>query len=129
MDCEVVIPKEPSEECPKGAALLKTRRDFAFVAEDPRQGFAECCAQAAKNHRLVRLPAKVTVIGRYSQEDGELRVLQGRHQLLESWIGHRLTRNDLEARDSRSQRRSTARRLTMQGRYSEAWRIDKRLGL
>ena len=129
MDYEVVIPEEPTEELPKGAAILRTRTHYGFIAHDPRERFGEACAQAARQHRLVKLPASVKTIGHYNETDGELRVMQGRIQLLEAWIGRRMSRDELEARENRSTRRNQARRLLRQGRIAEAWMIDRRLGL
>jgi hypothetical protein len=130
MDYEVIIPEVPSDEIPMGAAVLRTRGPYGFVATAPRPhaGFAEACAQALRVRRLVRLPEGCTTVGRFYEHDGELRVLRGHHDALERWMSRRLSRNDLEARDSLQQRRAEARSLAVRGRLTEAWALDRRLG-
>jgi hypothetical protein len=113
-----------------GAAVLRTRGSYGLLAVPPREhaGFAEACAQAVRVKRLVRLPEGCTTVARFYEHDGELRVLRGRHDALESWLRRRLSRNDLEARDSLQSRRAEARNLALRGRLTEAWALDRRLG-
>jgi len=125
----VLVPEEPTEQVLKGAALLEVRGDRGLVFYSRQEGFAELCAQAARGGRLVPLPENCSEAGVYDEQDGEMRLNQRNVQLLERWVGHRISRSDLEARDNRSSRRAQARRLTMQGRTAEAFMIDRRFGL
>jgi hypothetical protein len=126
----VLVPSEPSELIPKGAALLQLRRGEGVVYLARGDSFAECCANARTRGRVVAIPEDAVEVGIFEEGDGELRLGHGSGvAALERWLGHRVYRNDLEARDNRSDRRARARRLTMQGRTAEAFLIDRRLGL
>jgi len=125
----VLVPEEPTDEILRGAALLEVRGGRGLVFYARSEGFAELCARAARDGRLVPLPEGCAEVGVYEEQDGELRLNHRNTQLLERWVGHRVSRSDLEARDNRSSRRAQARRLTMQGRTAEAFMLDRRLGL
>lgn len=126
----ILVPAEPSAAIPRGAAVLEHRRapgaQGRFYAG--RDQFGELCAQAARQGRLVALPAGWTEVGFYDEVDGELRAHNRGIALLEQWLGRRVSRGDLEARDNRAVRRARARRLTTEGRIAEAARLDPRLG-
>jgi hypothetical protein len=128
----VLVPAEPSDAIPRGAAVLEYRR-HAHGAHGRiyagRDQYGELCAQAARRGRLVGLPDGCTEVGFYDDIDGELRAHQRGLAVLERWLGRRVTRSDLEARENRSSRRAEARRLFFQGRFAEAARIDPRMGL
>jgi hypothetical protein len=93
------------------------------------ESFAENCAQAVRRGRVVAIPAGSTLVGYFDEGDGELRPDPRGLAVLEKWLGKRVYRNDLVARDNRADRRSQARRLLMQGRTVEAFRLDRRGGL
>lgn len=123
----VLVPPEATEEIPQGAALLEVQRGTGFVFFSPDESFAESCTQAVKRGRTVLVPENSRLAGVFSEHDGELHLQDA--QLLEKWIGRRIWRNELEARDNRSERHRRARRLMMQGQVAEAFRIDPRGGL
>jgi hypothetical protein len=125
----VLVPSEPTAEIPKGAALIEVGRGRGMMCHAPREPFAESCAQALRQGRLVELPEGCVEAGVFDEHDGELRLSHHAHGALDSWLGHRLSRSDLEARDCRSDRRARARRLTFEGRRAEAFLLDRRLGL
>jgi hypothetical protein len=122
----VLVPKEPTQEIPRGAALLETARGRGTMFLGRNQ-FGERCAKAIRQGRRVAIPADCIEIGSYEATDGELRALN--IAALEAWLGRRVSRSDLEALDNRATRRHRARRLYMQGRYAEAQRLDLRMGL
>jgi hypothetical protein len=133
MRYRVLAPAEPSDAIPRGAAVLEHRRcaqgaAYARVYAG-RDRFGELCAQAAQRGRLVALPEDCAEIGYYDAIDGELHLQRHQVATLAGWLGHPVSRNDLEARDNRTVRRHRARRLFYQGRYVEAARIDRRMGL
>jgi hypothetical protein len=94
-----------------------------------REPFGERCAQAIQHGRRVALPDGCVEVGYYDSLDGELRAHRHGITALARWLGHPVSRGDLEARDNRSERRSRARQLLYQGRFAEAARIDPRMGL
>jgi hypothetical protein len=49
-----------------------------------------------------RPPQKCEEVGLYDEHNGELRLSQRGASLLEAWIGRRLSRDELEARDNRT---------------------------
>lgn len=123
----VLLPSEASEAVPRGAALLEVRRGVGLVFNS-RESFAERCAQALLEGRRVAIPAGCVEVGYYDAADGELR---GHHQgilALERWLGRRVSRGDLEARENRTERRRRARSLYIQGRHREAAALDRRMG-
>ena len=124
----VFVPAAPTETIPKGAALLEAGRGRAMMFHDPREPFAERCAKAISYGRIIALPEDCTEVGFYDEYAGELNPTPRGLHVLESWIGQRAYRGDLEARDNRTNRRSQARRLMMQGRSAEAYRLDRRFG-
>jgi hypothetical protein len=109
----VLVPKEPTQEIPRGAALLEAARARGWVFVG-RQQFGELCAKAARQGRHVAIPAGCTEIGAYEATDGELRA--SNVAALEEWLARRVSRSDVEALDNRTTRRHRARRLFMQGR-------------
>ena len=129
----VIIPKDyqPRDLIPKGAALLELVQGRAICYFEHNASFADRCQAAARGQgRIVKLDFETTYVGTYDDTAGELRP-DARYgaSLLEKWYGRRVYRNDLEAKDNRNDRRAQARRLMMQGRTAEAYRLDKRLGL
>jgi hypothetical protein len=128
----VLVPAEPTDATPRGAAVLEYSgrgRGAAYGRVYAGRGqFGELCAQAARRGRLVALPDGCTEVGFYDEVDGELRAHYGGIVLLEQWLGRRVSHGDLEARDNRAARRARARRLTCEGRFAEAARLDPRLG-
>jgi hypothetical protein len=133
MRYRVLVPAEPSDAIPRGAAILEYRRrahgaTYGRVYAGPDQ-FGELCAQAARQGRVLALPDDCAEVGFYDEVDGELRAHDRGIALLERWLGRRMYRGDLEARDNRSARRARARRLLFQGRFAEAAKLDRRLGL
>jgi hypothetical protein len=133
MRYRVLVPADPSEAIPRGAAVLEdSRRAHARThgrVYAGRDQYGELCAQAAQHGRLVALPEGCAEVGYYDAIDGELRAHRSGLAALERWLGRRVHRGDLEARDNRTTRRAEARRLLFQGRIVEAAKIDPRLGL
>ena len=129
MPYRVLVPNEASETVPQAAALLEVRHGQAVVCRLRGESFAENCAQAVRRGRVVAIPAGSTLVGYFDEGDGELRPDPRGLAVLEKWLGKRVYRNDLVARDNRADRRSQARRLLMQGRTVEAFRLDRRGGL
>lgn len=133
MRYRVLVPAEPSDAIPRGAAVLEYRRGARGSAYGRmyagRDQYGELCAQAARHGRLVALPDGCTEVGYYDETDGELRAHNRGLAALERWLGRRVHRDDLEARENRSARRAEARRLLFQGRIAEAASIDPHLGL
>jgi hypothetical protein len=124
----IVVPAEPGEGIPQGAAVVRTGRGAFLAYSDPHVPFGERCAQAIRCGRPVQVTGG-TEIGWFDDFEGEIRLNQRGAAVLAPWIGHPVYRNDLTARDNRADRRARARRLTMQGRLAEAYRLDRRLGL
>lgn len=124
----IVVPEEPGEDIPKGAAVVRAGQGAFLMYSDPLVPFGERCAQAVRRGRPVQV-AGAAEIGWFDEFEGEVRLNRRGAALLAPWIGHPPYRNDLTARDNRTDRRNRARRLTMQGRLAEAWMIDRRLGL
>lgn len=60
----------------------------------------ELCAQAALHGRVMALPDGCTEVGYYEAVDGELRAHRQGLVVLERWLGRRVHRGDLEARDN-----------------------------
>jgi hypothetical protein len=124
----VVIPVAPADATPQGAAVIAAGRGVFLVYANPAVPFGERCAQAIRQGR--RVPVAETIeIGWFDESEGEVHLGRQGAMHLRGWLGRPVYRNDLQARNNRMQRRSQARRLAMQGRIAEAWRIDKRLGL
>jgi hypothetical protein len=126
MRYRVLVPKAPTGEVPRGAALLEARRGRGRVFTG-REQFGELCARAARRGRWVALPEGCVEVGWYEAADGQLRTRKV--AVLEEWLGRRVYREDFEALDNRMVRRGRARRLFLQGRYAEAQKIDPRMGL
>lgn len=129
MAFRVLVPAHPTADIPAGAAMLEVSRGRALLLHAPRLPFAEACAQAVKRGRLVSVPGNCETGGFFDPERGELRPGQRGIHPLEAWVGKRLYRSDLDARENATQRRAQARRLLMQGRTADAYRIDRRFGL
>ena len=126
----VVVPKAPTDAIPRGAAILEHGRGSALVfGGTSRERFGERCAQAVRHGQLIRLPGGCVEVGHYEATDGEIRLRYGGALVLARWLGHPVSRGDLEARDNRADRRRRARQLFYQGRHAEAARIDPRMGL
>jgi hypothetical protein len=129
MDHVVVVPAAgPCEGIPKGAAVVAGGRGRFLVSADLEVAFGERCARALGNGRLVAV-AGVIEVGWFDDREGEVRLDPRRAGTLDQWLGHRVYLNDLEALDSRRDRRCQARRLAMRGRTAEAFLLDKGLGL
>lgn len=124
-----LIPPEATEAIPAGAALLEDQRTEGIVALKAEEPFAEQCARAAREGRRVRLPQGCVEVGYYDAIDGELRLHEHRIAFVSAWLGRGVCRDDLQARENRSERRRRARSLLLQGRFLEAARIDRRMGL
>ncbi|HEY5286201.1 MAG TPA: hypothetical protein VIJ50_03750 [Solirubrobacteraceae bacterium] len=132
MRYRVLVPAQPSASIPRGAAVLEHRRRAGAAygrVYSGRDQFGELCAQAARQGRGIALPDGCTEVGFYDEVDGELRAHNRGIALLEHWLGRRVYRGDLEARDNRSAKRARARRLAFEGRIAEAAKLDHRLGL
>lgn len=131
MRYRVLVPAEPSDAIPRGAAIVEYRR-HAHGAHGRvyagRDQYGELCAQAVRRGRVVALPDGCAEVGFYDDVEGELRAHRPGLAVLERWLGRRVSRSDLEARDNRSARRARARRLTFEGRITEAAKLDRRLG-
>lgn len=127
----VLVPEEPSDGVPCGAAVLAYGRDHraALVYHDPREPFGERCARASRQPRPIIVPGASVEVGQYDSIDGEVRLNHHGVHSLGRWIGGRVSRGDLVARENRTDRRHRARALFYQGRYAEAFRIDRRMGL
>jgi hypothetical protein len=106
----VLAPKEPTQEIPRGAALLEVAHGRGQVCAG-RQQFGELCAKAARQGGHVAIPAGCVEIGAYEATDGELRARNV--AALEAWLGRRVSRRDLEPLENRHR----VRWLFMQGRY------------
>jgi hypothetical protein len=52
-------PRHESEHVAKGAAVVEVGRGRVFVYHDLREPFAECCARAHRDGRLVTTPAEM----------------------------------------------------------------------
>jgi hypothetical protein len=125
----VLIPPQATEAIPRGAALLEDGPGRALVCASSAP-LGERCAQAIQQRRHVALPQEGCVeVGYYDSLDGELRAHRHGLEALARWLEHPVSRSDLEARDNRNARRARARRLLYQGRFAEAARIDRRIGL
>jgi hypothetical protein len=72
----VLVPKEPTHEIPRGAALLETARGRGTMFLGRHQ-FGELCAKAIRQGRHVAIPADCIEIGSYEATDGELRARNG----------------------------------------------------
>ncbi len=132
MRYRVLAPAEAGATIPRGAAVLEYRHRAHGAAHGlvyaGRDQFAELCAQAARQGRLVALPDDCQEVGYYDADDGELRAHNRGIAALERWLGRRVNRGDLEARENRSSSRARARRLTFEGRFAEAAKLDRRCG-
>jgi hypothetical protein len=131
MRYRVLVPAEPNDAIPRGAAVLEYRRCARGAAYGRvyagRAQFGELCAQATRHGHRAAIPDSVEV-GYYDATDGLLRAQRPGVAALERWLGRRVYRDDLEALDNRFTRRGQARRLALQGRYAEAARIDPNMG-
>lgn len=127
----VLVPAEPSNAIPRGAAVIEWcragRTAHGRVYAD-REQYGELCSQAIRQGLLVALPDSCTEVGFYDEVDGELRAHDRGLALLERWLGRPVSRGDLEAHETRSTRRAQARRLVLQGRFADAFKIDPRMG-
>lgn len=72
--------------------------------------YGELCAQAIRQGRLLALPDGCAEVGFYDQADGKLHTRRSGIALLERWLGRRVSRNDLHARESQSTPGVPARR-------------------
>lgn len=72
----VLIPEDPSEGIPRGAAVLLHGREHrsVLVSHDPRELFGERCARAARHARRMILPVAAAEVGQYDAVDGEVRL-------------------------------------------------------
>jgi hypothetical protein len=126
----VLVSKEGNGEIPHGTAILAGGRNVILVFHDDREPFGERCAKAAcARPSPISDQRSYTRVGSFDSIDGELRFQPHGAALLSRWLGHPVQAGDLMARDNRSARRHRARRLFYQGRYAEALRIDRRMGL
>ncbi|MGA9315838.1 MAG: hypothetical protein WBV77_14565 [Solirubrobacteraceae bacterium] len=129
MRYRVLVPAEPTDAIPRGAALLEVdRTGYGLVSSGGAQ-FGELCAQALREGRRVAIPEGCVEVGYYDAIYGELHPQPRGVAALESWLGRPTNRSDFEAVENRMARCRRARRLLMQGRYAEAARIDPRMGL
>ncbi len=124
----VLVPEQPTDAIPRGAAMLEhdCRSALVLMSGEP---FGERCAQAERHGRRVAIPEGCIEVGHYDSIDGELRLQLRGAEALGRWLGHPVSRGDLEARDNRTVRRHRARLLLYQGRFAEAARIDPRMGI
>jgi hypothetical protein len=128
----VLVPadNEQKDGIPRGACLLEIRGNRAICFFQRNTSFADLCQAASHNQgRLITIDFETVAVASYDDYNGELRPLNRGFADLEKWCGKPFYRNDLEAKDSLTSRRHQARRLMMQGRTAEAFRIDKRMGL
>lgn len=100
-----LVPKAPTDAIPRGAAILGHGRGSALVLANARERFGERCAQAARHGQLIRPPGGCVEVGHYESTDGEVRLRHGGALTLSRWLGHPVSRSDLEARDNRTDRR------------------------
>lgn len=98
----VLVPREPTDAMPRGAAILGHGRGSALVLANARERFGERCAQAARHGKLIRLPGGCVEVGHYESTDGEVRLRHGGALTLSRWLEHPVSRGDLEARDNRT---------------------------
>jgi hypothetical protein len=129
MTFELLIPADglPRDGVPRGSALVRAGRQMRMTAPNG-DTFAELVAQACRSGRPVTERFDVVSVGWFDDSEGELRLSNAGYRQLSGWVGHSLYRNDLVTRDNRADRRAQARRLMMQGRAHEAYRLDRRLG-
>jgi hypothetical protein len=127
MSYRVLVPTAATPTIPEGAALLQigAGRALAYRSQD---SFGECCAQAVRRGHPVPIPEGCVIVGYFDEVEGEINLEPRNASVLERWLGHRVYRNHLLARDNRSERRGQARRMMMQGRTHEAFRLDRRGG-
>jgi hypothetical protein len=107
----VLIPEHATEAIPRGAALIEYNRRSALVITNRREPFGERCAEAIQHGRRVALPDGCVEVGYYDSIDGELRAHHHGLAALTAWLGHPVSRSDLQARDNRDERRARARQL------------------
>ena len=124
----IVVPATPDGDVPAGAAVIQHAPGLFLVCSASAAAFGERCAQALHHGNRVRL-TQVTEIGWFDDFDGQVRLNRQGAGLLGQWLGHPVYLNDLAARDNRAERRQRARRLMLQGRLAEAYRLDGRFGL
>lgn len=128
----VLLPADgqPRENLPRGSALLELGRGRAVACFLRGEPFAECCQLASQGQgRPLVLDFSTVEVGHYDEYANELRPAPRGVSLIEAWIGRRLHRGELVARDNQADRRARARQLMMQGRTVEAFRLDRRMGL
>lgn len=132
MPYTIFVPEEPLlPQVPRGAAVLGAARGRYLVCSSTGVPFGERCAQALQAGRVLSassLPGAQRA-GTFDETEGEIWFRRGEVAILQRWLGHRLCRDDLLARDNRQDRRAEARRCLLQGRVAEAWMHSKDFGL
>ena len=89
----VLVPKEPTDAIPRGAAILEHGCGSALVLGNVNEPFGERCAQAARHGRLMPVPDGCIEVGHYESTDGELRLQHRGAHPLAGWLGHRRPRS------------------------------------
>lgn len=126
MSRRILIPHEPQPGIARGAALIEMPGARALLYHDRRLGFADHCAKACSQGRPITVDFPVHRAGYFDEQLGMVRITGRR--LLSEWLGRRAGHRDIWAQDHLNERRSQARRLAIQGRKNEAFKLDRRLG-
>src|ERR1700722_14670924 len=121
----VLVAKEPTDAIPRGAAILEHGRRLSTRARENQRAVRRAL-------RASRPPRPAYAAARRMHRGRPLRIDPRRNtpaaRVLARWLGHPVSRGDLEARENRTTRRHRARQLFYQGRYADAQRIDPRMG-
>jgi hypothetical protein len=125
MNTGVYVPREIKEtDIPRGAAIVgNPSQGFkVFKPSSNRERFADTLRQSDKfSPALTKIdPDTLILVGYWDSFNGEMRLSSAGARPLSAWIGRSVHRGELEASDSRSNKRQEARqkarRFDMQGR-------------
>lgn len=145
MNGAIYIPQDESDDIPRGSAIVgrdgmdrSPNSALGVSLATPltrHEGFADIAQRAIQRGRGSRQVARnklgpLRLIGYWNASQDTLQLRPGRDHVLATWIGRRISRSELEPKDSLSNRRQEARmdarRLDIQGRRPEAMQLRSR---
>lgn len=147
MNFAVFVPRDPTaviDGVVRGSALLGSQRvlrdeEVTLLTVAPagrHESFADRCRRGERRQGAKQTSfssEQLVCVGQWDSSVGELRLEPRYSRLLGSWIGHIVYRNDLEASDSASNERQSARmrarRHDMSGRPDLAARERSQHGI